>query len=152
MTDVFKGIVAGATATAAVSGLMLLQAAAGLMPQLSPVPLLLTLIEAPGEHVFGWALHFAIGSALFGAAFAYVEPRLGVDTHTKAGLLYGVILWLLMMLLFLPAAGVGYFGFQVSRLAPLILLGLHVVYGSVLGWVYGKLSPLHPPFTRHHPA
>jgi hypothetical protein len=32
------------------------------------------------------------------------------------------------------------------------MLGLQVLYGGVLGWTYGKLSPTHNPFTKHHPA
>jgi hypothetical protein len=84
--------------------------------------------------------------------FAYIEPRLGADTHTKSGVLYGIVAWLIVMLVFLPAVGVGYFGFQLSLFAPLVMLGLQVLYGGVLGWTYGKLSPTHNPFTKHHPA
>ena len=40
---------------------------------------------------------------------------------------------------FMPAAGLGYFGFRLSILAPLVMLGMQVLYGSVLGWV--ALSP-----------
>lgn len=152
MSDLFKGIIAGGAATAVLSAIMVFISAAGFQPQLELTRLLLTVLDEPGEHALGWILHIAVGSVLLGGFFAYIEPRLGADSHTKGGILYGLIAWLIVMLVFLPAAGLGYFGFQLSVLAPLVMLALHVVYGTVLGWTYGKLSPTHDPFTRHHPA
>jgi hypothetical protein len=152
MTDVFKGIVAGGVATAAISGLMLIKSAAGILPQLSLIHLLLALLEAPKEQALGWILHVAFGSVILGSLFARIEPRLRADTHTKDGILFGVILWLVMMLVFMPAAHGGYFGFQLTHLAPIAMLVLHVVYGAVLGWTYGKLSPTNDPLAKRHAA
>ena len=151
MSDVLKGTVAGAAATMVVSLVMLVLGATGFEPQLEPTRLVLTLLDAPpSQYALGWGLHIIIGSVALGGLFAYVEPRLGADTHTKSGVLYGVIAWLVVMLVIMPAAGLGYFGFQLSVLAPLVMLGMQVLYGSVLGWAYGKLS--QTPFNRHHPA
>jgi hypothetical protein len=147
-----KGMIAGGVATGALSLAMLLIEATGFAPQLELPRLLLTVLDAPSDHVFGWIAHIAVGSVILGGLFAHVEPRLGADTHTKSGILYGVLAWLAMMLFFMPAAGAGYFGFQLSIGAPLVMLGLEVLYGGVLGWTYGKLSPAHNPFTKHHPA
>jgi hypothetical protein len=152
MSDLFKGIVAGGVATAVLSAVMLLISATGFEPQLELTRLLLTVLDEPTERILGWILHFAVGSLLLGGLFAYIEPRLSADSHAKRGILYGLIAWLIVMLVFLPAAGLGYFGFQLSVLAPLVMLALHVLYGAVLGWMYGKLSPTHNPFARHHPA
>ena len=152
MNDVMKGMMAGGVATAVLSVVMLLISATGFEPQLELTRLLLTLLGEPSQYALGWVLHIAIGSVVLGGLFAYIEPRLGADTHTKSGVLYGVIAWLVVMLIFLPAAGAGYFGFQLSLLSPIVILGLQVLYGGVLGWTYGKLSPAHNPFTRHHPA
>jgi hypothetical protein len=152
MSDLFKGIVAGAAATTVLSLMMLVIGATGIEPQLELTSLLLTVLALPAEHLLGWILHASIGSVLLGGVFACVEPRLGADSHTKSGILYGVITWLIVMMVFMPAAGAGYFGFQLSWFAPIVMLALQVVYGAVLGWTYGKLAPTHNPFTRHHPA
>jgi hypothetical protein len=152
MSNAVKGMVAGGAATAALSVAMLLIGATGLEPQLELMRLLLTFLDAPSQYVLGWLAHIVIGSIVLGGLFALVEPRLGADTRTKSGILYGVIVWLVMMLVFMPAAGAGYFGFQLSVLAPLVMLGQQVLYGGVLGWTYGKLSPTHNSFTKHHPA
>jgi hypothetical protein len=152
MNPVLKGILAGAVATAALSLVMLIIGATGFEPQLALTSLLLTVLDEPAEHILGWILHLAIGSVLLGGLFAYAEPRLGADNPTKGGILYGVIAWLVVMLVFMPAAGVGYFGFQLSWFAPLVMLALQVMYGAILGWTYGKLAATQVPFTRHHPA
>lgn len=148
-----KGTVAGGVATAVLSVVMLLIGVTGFEPQLELTRVLLALLDEPSsQFALAWTLHFVVGSLGLGALFAYIELRLGADTHTKSGILFGVATWLVMMLVFLPLAGDGYFGFQVSHLAPLVMLGQHVLYGAVLGWVYGKLSPAHDPFTKQHPA
>ncbi len=153
MSDFVKGTVAGSVATAVLSVFMLLIGATGFEPQLELTRVLLTLLDAPpSQYALGWAIHIIIGSVVLGGSFAYIEPRLGADTHTKSGVLFGVMAWLVVMLVFLPAVGAGYFGFQLSVFAPLVMLALQVLYGAVLGWTYGKLSPTHDPFTKHHPA
>ena len=153
MSDVVKGMVAGAVATAVLSLVMVLISTTGFEPQLELTRILLTLLGEPTSlYTLGWILHFAIGSVVLGGMFAHVEPRLGVDTHLKAGVLYGVITWLVVMLVVMPAVGEGYFGFGLSVFAPIVMLGLQVLYGAVLGRVYGWLQPAHNPFTKHHPA
>lgn len=152
MSDIKKGMVAGGVATAVISLAMLLLNATGLEPQLHLTRLLLTLLEAPSEYALGWLTHIFLGSIVLGGLFVHVEPRLGADTHTKSGVLYGVAVWLVMMMVFMPAVGGGYFGFQLSVFTPIIMLGLQVLYGAVLGWTYGKLSPTQNSFTKRHPA
>jgi hypothetical protein len=153
MSDLVKGMVAGGVATAVLSVVMVLIGATGFEPQLELTRMLLTLLDAPrSQYALGWTLHIVIGSIVLGGLFAHFEPRLGVDTHTKGGVLFGVITWLVVMLVLMPAIGVGYFGFQLSVFAPIVMLGLQLLYGAVLGWTYGRLSPHHDPFTTQHPA
>ena len=152
MNDVVKGMVAGAVATAVLSLVMVLMGTTGFEPQLELTRMLLALLGEPASlYALGWTLHSVIG-LLLGGVFAHIEPRLGVDTHLKGGVLYGVITWLVVMLVVMPAVGEGYFGFGLSVFAPIVMLGLQVLYGAVLGWVYDRLQPAHNPFTKHHPA
>jgi len=153
MSDVVKGMVAGGVATVVLSLVMVLVAFLGFQPQLELTRLILAALDAPPSlYALGWIAHIVAGSVVLGGLFAHIEPRLGADTHTKGGILYGVLTWLVVMLVVMPAAGVGPFGFQLSLLAPLVMLGLQLLYGGVLGWIYGKLAPTHTPFVKHHPA
>jgi hypothetical protein len=145
MTDVskidwLKGVVAGTAATLAVSLLMMLERVLGIAPELGLIQLLLRAIEAPADdRITGWVIHFLVGSLFGGALFAAVQSRLEANTPVKKGVLFGVLLWLAFMLGVMPAAGAGLFGFELSELAPLYLLVLHLVYGVMLGWTYGMV-------------
>ena len=45
-----------------------------------------------------------------------------------------------MLLMVTPLAGAGYFGMHLSWLDPLVSMVYHVIYGVVLGTVYGILA------------
>jgi hypothetical protein len=55
------------------------------------------------------------------------------------GLSFGVLAWLLMMLIPLPLAGAGLFGMRMGMMAPVMTLVLHLVWGAVLGATYAGL-------------
>ena len=140
MPELSRGFVAGIAATLVVSGLMLIERVLGLTPQLGLIQLLLSALGAPDtDRTLGWIAH-AVTGVLAGPLFVWLEPRLKADTAVKRGVLFGILLWLLFMLIVMPAAGAGFFGFEISQLAPLVLLVLHLTYGVVLGWVSGKLQ------------
>ena len=44
-----------------------------------------------------------------------------------------------MMVMVMPMAGAGLFGMKMGLMAPMMTLVLHLVFGAVLGWIYGKL-------------
>jgi len=55
-------------------------------------------------------------------------------------MVFGVLAWGLMMVMVMPMAGAGFFGLSLGMMAPVMTLMLHLVYGAVLGSVYGKLT------------
>src|SRR5215216_1917857 len=62
----------------------------------------------------------------------------------------GVFAWLMMMVTFLPLAGAGFFGAKIGIPAVIGLLGLHLIYGAVLGAMYGLLG-VWVPVKVHSP-
>ncbi len=44
------------------------------------------------------------------------------------------------MILPMPMAGAGFFGLKMGLMAPVMTLLLHLIYGVVLGYVYGLLN------------
>lgn len=91
----------------------------------------------------GLAIHLLLG---FGYAWLFadqVEPRLRVGA-TRAGLLYGVALWLFAQMVAVPILGElggaqpspGWFALQLGPGAALASLVAHLAYGGTLGWVY----------------
>jgi hypothetical protein len=79
----------------------------------------------------GFVLHCANGVVL-ALIYALLMPLLP-GPYVIRGLIYGVALWLVMMVVLLPILGDGTFGTRASgRIAPAALT-LHVLYGIVLG-------------------
>lgn len=139
MANVGKGVVAGFAATVVLSALMLMKSAMGLMPQLDMIGMLSRMMGAAGSPAVGWIVHFLIGSALWGALFAWLDPKLPGGSHTLRGVVFGAGAWLLMMVVLMPMAGAGLFGLDLGIMAPVMTLVLHLIFGAVLGWTYGRL-------------
>jgi len=141
MGDVTEGITAGLIATIVITLAMLAMQAAGIVPNFN----LIELLKVAGtgtDTVFAWIVHFVIGLA-FGGLFAAFSPHVP-GPHWVRGLLFGVIIWLAMMLAFLPAAGLPMFAMGTGAAIPMAGLGLSVLFGLVLGESYHLLLHYMP--------
>lgn len=114
------------------------------MPGLDVITMLTSmahqLMHTPATPVVGWLLHFLIGTVLWGALFAPLLPALPGSRTWIKGLSFGVLAWLIMMVVVMPMAGAGLFGMLLSLMAPVATLMLHLVYGAVMGWSYDRLE------------
>lgn len=94
-----------------------------------------------GPVLVGTLLHFA-ASAAFGAIFGIVMRRVlrltsDFGTMVLAGLIYGMLLWLLAFFVVLPLFNPT----LLETYAPSFIIQ-HIVYGMVTGLVYTWLRPL----------
>ena len=88
--------------------------------------------------VFAIALNLLMGLALALVYGRFVEPILGGPGWRK-GVLFSLAPWVFSVVAFLPVMGGGFLGEDIDA-GPLPILGnliLHLVYGAVLGSVYG---------------
>lgn len=135
--------IAGFIATVALSIFMIIKNIMGVMPQMNPIGDLVHILQNLSGlsvmPVFAWILHFFIGTVAWGGLFALLYAKLPGGNVIK-GITFGVGAWLLMMLTVEPLAGHGIFGLQTSPVIPVMSMVLHIIYGAVLGFVYGKLS------------
>lgn len=108
---------------------------------------LLAVVTAYGSvgPVVGWTIHLVIGVTLSLLYAAALVGRLPGPPIIR-GLLYGLLIFILAQLVFMPLVGAGVF----SRGEPPMLLGSligHLVYGGLVGVIYGGSSRLRPaPF------
>ena len=139
-----RGIIAGFIATVVLTVLMLMKEMMGLMPELNVISMLSTMVNAkmgmPGTPMVGYLLHFVIGTIVFGILFHALNGSLPGGNQIMKGIVFGVVAWLLMMLLVMPMAGAGMFGMSMGMMAPVMTLMLHVIFGAVLGFSYSKLA------------
>ena len=138
MGDITKGLEAGFIATVALSIVLLAQQALGFMPNFYLINVLTISAGTSAEPLLGWALHFVIGVGLWGSAFAAFSPHLP-GPHWVRGLMFGVFAWLVMMIAFLPSAGMPMFAAGMGLSIPVYALVLNLVFGLVLGESYHLL-------------
>ncbi|HUO94035.1 MAG TPA: DUF6789 family protein [Rhizomicrobium sp.] len=145
MGDVTKGLEAGFIATIFVSIVLFAQQALGFMPNFNLIDILQTSAGTQNQPVLGWGLHFVIGVGLWGAGFAAFSPHLP-GPHWLRGLTFGALAWLVMMIAFLPSAGMPMFAAGVAGGMSIAIytLALHLFFGLVLGESYHLLLHFLP--------
>jgi hypothetical protein len=113
--------------------------------------------------VLGTAVHFLYGMFWSAGLVVIFEYQVGALKGVKLS----VFLWLVMMAIFSPMSGWGFFGLggrghELAQGDPLfigssvqyvvITLALHVVYGAIIGWLNARLIPFGRPVTESvHP-
>ena len=138
-----RAIGAGLVATGTMTALLLIEPSIGLpqiaIGQLLSTSLGLTTALLPSGPAVGWILHFFIGSVLgliYAGAFA---SRLPGGPITR-GMLYGVLVFVVAQLVFMPMAGGGFFSGGDTQMLTGSLFG-HLLFGAVVGWVYDVTAP-----------
>ena len=142
MSNSMKGMVAGLVATLVLSGLLLLKGTMNLVPELSIISLLMSLGSITA--VQAWMDHFIVGVVAWGLAFGAYDSLASRPAHWLKGIIFGVFAWVMMMVLFMPLAKAGIFGWKIGPMAAAVTLIYHLVYGAVLGTTYGLLSAWVP--------
>jgi uncharacterized membrane protein YagU involved in acid resistance len=144
MNIYLRAMLAGFIATVVLSALMLMKSMMGVMPGLDVIRMLTgmshTLMGLPASPAVGWLLHFMIGTVLWGIGFALLYKALPGRSPAVKGIVFGLLAWLLMMLIPMPMAGAGLFGLKMGMMAPVMTLLLHVIWGAVLGATFGSIG------------
>jgi len=91
----------------------------------------------------GWVVLFVTGTAIgigFAALDSHVEHVTGAGEIVR-GAMFGILIWVALLLLFIP-----FYGTEAISMGFLIAVLLtNIVYGGVMGWVYGALQPETAP-------
>ena len=111
----------------------------GVMPELDVIVMLSAMMGAPA--IVGWIAHFMIGSIAWGGGFAVLYGAIPGGSALVKGIVFGIAAWLGMMIVVMPMAGAGVFGMAFGIMAPMMTLVLHIIFGAVLGGVYGARVP-----------
>ena len=113
------------------------------MPEMNVPEMLSGFMGVP--TIAGWLAHFMIGTIL-ALAYAFVLISKLPGKPVVRGILFGLIPWFMAQILVNPMMGAGVFA--VNTAAPMLmvagsLMG-HVVYGAIVGLVYGTSGRLQP--------
>jgi uncharacterized membrane protein YagU involved in acid resistance len=128
-----RAIVAGIIGTAVMTAIGLWVAPLMGMPPMNPAEMLAGAMG--GNLVLGWVGHFMIGTIL-AIGYALVAPWLAGPPVLR-GALYGIAPFLLAQIVVMPMMGMPVFSGS-AVMAAGSLIG-HLVYGGVVGGVYGPV-------------
>lgn len=131
--DYGRAIAAGVVGTAVMTAVGVWIAPLMGMPAMNPAQMLAGAMG--GNLALGWIGHFMIGTIL-AVIYAAVAPAL-IGPPVARGALYGVAPFLLAQIVVMPMMGMPLF----SGSAPMALGSLvgHLVYGAVVGGIYGSV-------------
>ena len=134
-----KAVLGGVIGTAVMTVIGVYAAPMMGMPRMNPAEMLAG--QMGGNLMVGWGAHFMVGIIL-AVGYAFVASALPGAPWLR-GMIYGIAPWLLAQLAVMPMMGMGLFSGSMV-LAGGSLLG-HLVYGAVVGAVYGPpgATPAH---------
>jgi len=137
-----SGLLAAFIASMLMAVILSIKSAIGVFPEVDIVMLLTTLaathLGTPEHMAIGWGVHFFVGVLVWGPLFSFLEPRLPGSDFWQRGIVFGIGAWLAMMIIVMPLAGAGIFGMGVGFGLPIIALLMHIVFGALLGSIYGS--------------
>jgi len=138
------GLLAGFIATVVASILMLLKGMMGMVPEFNAIAgnaQILNRIGLGGTPVSGWIGHFLIGTVAWGLLYPAIVDRLPGSGAAVKGLVFGVVVWLLMMVIWMPLAGHGLFAMpEPGVMAMGLALMVHLIFGLVIGTLYARFA------------
>ncbi len=120
-------------------------------PWAVPFPrMVAVMLQVPDLALAGWVGHFIVGALLLGPLFGVLSSRQPTDTPETKGIVFAVGAFLVMMLTVAPLSGVGMLGARAGLTGVLWMLGGHIVFGIVLGNVFGRLAARQKRLARLH--
>jgi len=142
-----RAAAAGLIATGVMTALLLVEPSVGL-PKIAIGQILSTSLGLASAHLtigpaIGWVIHFLFGVVLALIYAAFFDRRLPGKPLGR-GLIYGILVFVVAQLVFMPLVGAGVFSNGDVELIAGSLLG-HLVYGGLVGWIYGEHAAASSP-------
>lgn len=140
LSSITTGFQSGLVATLIAGSMLLMNNALRGIPEIQIARTLAGILGSPDQIMVGVAGILVTGIFVFGALYAVLSPRLPLRSQLGRSLAFAAASWLLMMLVFMPVGGSGWFGLNGGPIVPLATLVLSIVYWIVLGVTYRWLA------------
>jgi hypothetical protein len=143
--NVRKALTAGFIATVAMTMLMYVAPLMG-MPKMDIAAMLGGMLGGGMPEVFsgawfmGMLIHFLNGVVVFPLIFGFLLFGRLPGAPLAKGMIWGLVLWLLAQVMVMPMMGGGFFASNTPQPFMTVFGSLmgHVIYGAILGLVYGQ--------------
>lgn len=145
-----RAAVAGAIGTGILTALWLVEPSIGL-PKIAIGQILSTFMSVSVAHLRvgiagGWIVHLVVGILLALIYARFFADRLSGPPAAR-GAIYGALVFVVAQSVFMPLVGAGFFAHGDLELLAGSLLG-HIVYGSVVGWIYDRPTIATPALAQ----
>jgi hypothetical protein len=140
---VHSGVLSAFAGSVAMAALIVLAGAIDLTPRSGTIPALSSAVGAASMPAAGWFAFFILFTLLWGCLYGAWGPRIPGRSATTRGLLFGFVAWLVMMLVIMPLAHLGWFASEAGVGTAIWSLFIHLVYGVVLASFFAWLTQRH---------
>ena len=137
--NITAALTSGFIASAISSLVLILTTSLALIPQFDFVAIQGSIFGLTSTAISAWVIYFVIGTFLWGLLYPLIEPYLGAKTPAARGALFGIIIWIIVMVALMPLAQAGFFLKEYGFGAAAIVLLTDLVFGASIGHFYNKL-------------
>lgn len=138
MVSIRSGLLGGTIATFAISAIVQMKNATGSLPDVHLLGAWSALVGEPTHLAAGWIAHLVVSIIVGGIGFALLSSKLPSRSFAIKGAAFGLLMWLVIMLVVMPLSGAGIFALHQSTMAPVAVLVLYLIYGLILGKFYSS--------------
>ena len=138
-TDMKAGLIAGFIASAISLLFLAFTTWMALIPEFNYVLIQGSIFGFTKTIFSGWVIYFLIGTVFWGSFYAGLDPYLLSPNSVTRGIIFGLIVWLIVMIVLMPIAGVGIFLEQYGYLAAIVILISDLVFGVSIAYFYNRL-------------
>lgn len=137
--DMKAGLIAGFIASAISLLFLALTTWMALVPEFNYVLIQGSIFGFTKTIFSGWVIYFLIGIIFWGSLYAGIESYLLSPKPITRGIIFGLIVWLIVMVILMPIAGAGIFVKQYDYLASIVILMTDLVFGVSIAYFYERL-------------
>ena len=96
-------------------------------------------IEQHALYGMSWIVYLLVGILICGPVFSRLHILIPGPSWAR-GVIFGLGLWFVDMLVVSPAFGGGPFGANLGKWAPIFSLVIFILWGAILGTIYGMIA------------
>lgn len=138
--NIKTGMMVGFLASAVSLLALLIMASLALVPEFNFVIIQGSLFVLARTAFLAWMVYFVIGTIIWGPLYALLESRLAGETAIIKGLLFGMMLWAIIMTTFIPISGVDLFIEKFGIFSTFMILITDLIFGLAAAYFYNSFK------------
>ena len=123
-------------ATIVIGSMLLMNNAVHGVPNVGIGKMLAELLGEPNRVFYGWLAFLVLGIFICSNLYAFLAPKIPIQSFLVNGLLFALVCWLILMVVLWPLAGADPFLLDRGHVQAAVTLVLSLVYWLVFSIIY----------------